>query len=382
VIPIAQPHISNDEKHAVLKVLESGQLAQGSRVQAFEDAFAAYCGVRHAVATSSGTTALHTALLAHGIGPGDEVITTPFSFIATANAILHCGARPVFVDIEPDTFNLDPKKVEAAITPATRALLPVHLYGHPADMAALMRIAGEHGLSVIEDAAQAHGAVCQGQPVGTWGTGCFSFYPTKNMTTAEGGIVTTDDDGIADRARMIRNHGQCHRYEHHVLGYNYRMTDLHAAISLVQISHLEEWNLRRIENAAYLTAHLCGVVTPSVRPGCRHVFHQYTIRVPSERDRLAAWLQECGIGTGIHYPCPIHRQPLYRGLGYDDNLPQAEAASREVLSLPVHPGLSQDDLSAIVSAVCNDEAFQDGRSLPAAHPRSREHRLASRFEPR
>jgi perosamine synthetase len=351
MIPIARPLITDEEKQAVLEALESGQLAQGGRVQAFEETFAQYCGVRHAVATSSGTTALHTALVAHGIGPGDEVITTSFSFIATANAILFSGARPVFVDIEAETYNIDPHLVERAITPRTKAVLPVHLYGHPADMPALQRIADRHGLVLIEDAAQAHGAACAGQRVGTWGTGCFSFYPTKNMTTAEGGILTTNDDEIADQARMIRSHGQRARYEHHVLGYNYRMTDIHAAIGLVQIQHLEQWNEQRIQNARYLTEHLKGVATPGVRPGCRHVFHQYTVRVGPERDKFAAWLREQGIGTGIHYPKPIHQQPLYQELGYDLHLAEAEAASQEVLSLPVHPGLSQQDLETIVAAV-------------------------------
>jgi perosamine synthetase len=351
VIPIARPLISNEEKQAVIEALESGQLAQGSRVQAFEEAFATYCGVRHAVATSSGTTALHTALLAHNIGPGDQVITTPFSFVATANAILFTGASPVFVDIEPETYNIDPQLVEAAITPRTKALIPVHLYGHPADMPALLEIADRHGLAIIEDAAQAHGAACAGQRVGTWGTGCFSFYPTKNMTTAEGGILTTNDSEIAQRARLLRSHGQSARYEHDILGYNFRMTDLHAALGLVQLQHLETWNEKRIQNAQYLSQHLTGVVTPTVRPGCRHVFHQYTVRVRPDRDGLATWLREQGIGTGIHYPKPIHWQPLYRQLGYDQDLPQAEQASREVLSLPVHPGLNQEQLEAIVNTI-------------------------------
>lgn len=351
MIPIAQPLIGQEEKQAVLRVLESGHLAQGSHVKAFEEAFAAYCGVRHAVATSSGTTALHTALLAHGIGPGDEVISTPFTFVATANSILHAGARPVFVDIEPDTFNLNPALIEAAITPRTRALLIVHLYGHPCDMPAILKVADRQGLIVIEDAAQAHGADCAGRRVGAWGTGCFSFYPTKNVTTAEGGIITTDDDQVAERAQMIRNHGQRTRYEHHLLGYNYRLTDLQAAIGLVQMEHLEEWNERRTQNAHYLTEHLPGMVTPVVRPGCRHVFHQYTVRVPGNRDGLVRWLTEQGIGTGIHYPRPVHQQPLYQELGYDGHLPEAEAASREVLSLPVHPGLSQEQLMAVVAAV-------------------------------
>lgn len=351
MIAIAQPLIGEEEKLAVLEVLESGQLAQGSRVQAFEEAFATYCGVRYAVATSSGTTALHTALLAHGIGPGDEVITTPFTFIATANAILHAGAKPVFVDIEPDTFNINPAIIEGAITSRTKALLVVHLYGHPCDMPAITEITERHGLVLIEDAAQAHGAAYKGRKVGTWGTGCFSFYPTKNLTTAEGGIVITGDYKVADRARLIRHHGQRARYEHSVLGYNYRMTEIHAAIGLAQIQHLEEWNERRIQNAHYLTLHLRGVVKPVVRANCRHVFHQYTVRMLDGRENFVQYLKERGIGTGIHYPCPIHQQPFYRRLGYEDVLPEAEAASRQVVSLPVHAGLRRADLDAIVDAV-------------------------------
>ena len=351
MIPIARPLITDQAKQAVLDVLESGYLVQGSRVKALEEMFADYCGARHAIATSSGTTALHTALLAHDIGPGHEVITTPFSFIATANAILFTGARPVFVDIDPETLNLDAELVEAAITPQTRALLPVHLYGHAADMPTLMAIAERHGLAVIEDAAQAHGAAYNGQRVGTWGTGCFSFYPTKNMTTAEGGILTTNDDEIAERARMLRSHGQSARYEHQMLGFNFRMTDIHAAIGLTQFQHLEEWNEQRIQNAQYLSEHLEGVETPTVRPGYRHVFHQYTIRVRPDRDGLARWLAERQIGTGIHYPRPIHQQPFYQQLGYDLHLPVAETASREVLSLPIHPALSSKDLENIVATV-------------------------------
>jgi len=351
MIPIARPLITDEEKHAVVEVLESGFLVQGSRVKALEELFADYCGTRHAIATSSGTTALHIALLAHDIGPGDEVITTPFSFVATANAILYTGARPVFVDVDPETLNLDADLVEAAITPQTRALLPVHLYGHAADMPALMAIAEQHGLAVIEDAAQAHGAAYNGQRVGTWGTGCFSFYPTKNMTTAEGGIITTNDDEVAERARMLRSHGQSARYEHQMLGFNFRMTDIHAAIGLTQFQHLEDWNEQRILNAQYLSAHLEGVQVPSVRPGYRHVFHQYTVRVRPDRDGLARWLADQQIGTGIHYPRPIHQQPFYQQLGYDQHLPVAEAASQEVLSLPVHPALRLEDLDTIVASV-------------------------------
>jgi dTDP-4-amino-4,6-dideoxygalactose transaminase len=351
-IPIAQPLLGEDEQRAVQQVLASGALVQGKRVAEFEARFAEYVGVRHAVAVTNGTLALWVALLAHGVGPGDEVITSPFSFIASANAALYVGARPVFVDIDPDTYTLDPDAVRAAITPRTRAIMPVHLYGGVADMDALMAIAEEHGLAVVEDACQAHGAALHGKRVGGFGAGCFSFYPTKNMTTSEGGILTTHDDGVADRARLLRNHGQRERYLHESLGFNFRMTELQAAIGLVQIEHLEGWTERRIANATFLSEHLVGAQTPYVRPGSRHVFHQYTVRVPAERradfiQRLTAH----GVGTAIHYPRPIHQQPIYQKLGYADQLPIAEQAAREVVSLPVHPALSPSDLERIAAAV-------------------------------
>ena len=272
MISISAPMLGQEEKQAILQVIDSGQLAQGKRVKAFEEAFAAVCGVKHAVATSSGTTALH--------GPGDEVITTPFTFIASANAAVFTGARPVFVDIDERSYNIDPCRIEAAITPRTKAILPVHLFGNPCDMDAIMAIAKKHGLIVIEDACQAHGATVQGRKVGSFGTGCFSFYPTKNITTAEGGIVTTDDDTIADRLRLIRSHGQRERYYHESIGYNFRMTEIQAAIGLAQLEKLASFTRARQEHARYLSERLQGVVTPTFAPGHEHVFHQYTIRVP------------------------------------------------------------------------------------------------------
>jgi perosamine synthetase len=352
MIPIAKPLMGKEEKEAIIAVLESGMLAQGPKVQEFERAFAAMCGVRHAVATSSGTTALHLALLAHGIGPDDEVITSPFTFIASANSILFVGAKPVLVDIDEASFNIDPSLIEARINPRTKALMPVHLFGNPCDMEAIMDIAGRHGLLVIEDTAQAHGASINGKRVGSFGTGCFSFYPTKNMTTAEGGMVTTDDDQVAERVRLLRSHGMKRRYYHDLLGYNFRMTDLHAALGLAQLAKLEVFNEKRIANARYLTEHLRDVVvTPQVKNGYRHVFHQYTIRVRGDRDQIVEQLREQGIGTGIYYPLPVHKQPVYQELGYTDHLPVAQEMSREVLSLPVHPALSQADLERIVEAV-------------------------------
>ncbi len=353
MIPIAKPQIGEEEKLAVWAVLESGMLAQGPRVAEFEEQFAAYCGVRHAIATSSGTTALHTALLAHGVGEGDEVITTPFTFIASANSILFTGARPVFVDIDPQTFNLDPAQIEAAITSRTKAIMPVHLFGLPADMGPIVALAEEHGLAVIEDACQAHGAEYDGRRAGSFGTGCFSFYPTKNMTTAEGGMITTDDDAIAEECRVIRQHGMRRRYYHDELGYNFRMTDVHAAIGLAQLEKLEAFNQARIANARFLSENLEGVTTPVVPVGRRHVFHQYTVRVPGgQRDALREALAEQEVGTGIYYPLPVHRQTYYLNeLGYDVAMPEAEQAAEEVLSLPVHPGLRSEDLEAIVAAV-------------------------------
>jgi dTDP-4-amino-4,6-dideoxygalactose transaminase len=357
MIPIARPLIGAEEEAAVLAVLRSGQLAAGEQVELFEKSFAQVCGVRHAVAVANGTAALHLALLAHGVGAGDEVITSPFSFAATGNAILLTGATPVFVDIESDTCNIDPALVEAAITPRTKALMPVHLYGNPADMRALVPLARAHNLALIEDAAQAHGASVDGKVTGSFGTGCFSFYATKNITTGEGGMITTDDPALAERLRLLRSHGQRTRYEHVTLGYNLRMTEMQGAIGAIQVQHLERIAEERIANAAYLTERLQGVVpTPVIRPGHRHVFHQYTIRAPGDREAFAQALHERGIGTGVHYPVPIHRQPYYLEIGYgDQSFPQAEEAARQVLSLPVHPALSEEDLATVareVRALC------------------------------
>ena len=353
MIPIAKPLIGEEEKRAVLEVLDSGILTQGPRVAAFEVAFAKMAGVKYAVATSSGTTALHVALLAHGIRPGDEVITTPFTFIASANSILYVGACPVFADIDPQTFNIDPRQIEAAVTPRTKAVLPVHLFGLPADMDPIMEIADKHRLVIIEDACQSHGAEYKGKKVGSFGTGCFSLYPTKNITSAEGGMVTTNDVEIAETCRVIRQQGMRRRYYHDELGFNFRMTDIHAAIGLAQLQKLERFNQARIANAQYLSAHLRGVVVPEVPPGYRHVFHQYTVRIPGgRRDALLDHLRERGVSAGVYYPVPIHQQTYYtQALGYNLRLPESERAAAEVLSLPVHPALCQNDLETIVAAV-------------------------------
>lgn len=354
MIPISKPYIGEEEKKAVLEVLESGMLVQGPRVAKLEEKFAAVCGTRYAVATSSGTTALHIALLAHGIGPGDEVITTPFTFMASVSSILFTGAKPVFVDIEADTFNINPALVEEAITPRTRAILPVHLYGLACDMDALGAIAARHNLAIIEDACQAVGAEFKGKRVGSFGTGTFSLYATKNIMSGEGGMITTNDEALAQKCRLLRSHGMQRRYYHDILGYNYRMSDLHAAIGLAQIERLEQFTARRQANAAYLNAHLKTVLTPQVRPGYRHVWHQYTIRLDGGRDRDAAVkrLTDAGVGTGIFYPVPASRQAPVTSLGYGDAcLPVTEQLTKEVISLPVHPQLSQADLEKIVSEV-------------------------------
>jgi len=358
MIPIAKPIIDEDEISAVVAVLKSGIIAQGKKVEEFEGAFAEFIGAKYAIAVNSGTAALHIALLAHGIGEGDEVITSPFTFIATANSILFTGAKPVFADIEEETFNIAPDSIAGKITPRTKAIMPVHLYGQPCDMRRIMRIAQEHGLIIIEDACQAHGAEYEGKKVGSFGTGCFSFYPTKNMATGEGGMITTNDKNIAQKARMIRSHGQRKRYLHEILGYNYRMTDIGAAIGLCQLGKLEQFNNKRIGNTELLTGRLSGIkglIPPSIKSNTKHVFHQYTVRITQDfgisRDELRQKLMDKGVGTEIYYPLPIHKQPLYQNLGYNDHLPNSEKAAREVLSLPVHPSLTKEDLENVVRAI-------------------------------
>ncbi len=349
MIPIAKPLIGEEEINAVTGVLRSGNIAEGQKVKDFEAAFAAYIGTSHAVAVNSGTAALHIALLAHNIGKGDEVITTPFTFVATSNSVLFTGARPVFADIDEETFNIDPQSIIEKITPRTKAIIPVHLYGQAASMIGIMEIAEDNDLIIIEDACQAHGAMYNGKKVGSFGDGAFSFYPTKNMTTGEGGMITTEDKDIAGRARMIRSHGSRQRYFHEMLGYNLRMTDISAALGLVQLRRLDEFNEARMRNAAYLSERLGkipGLKLPHVDRRCRHVFHQYTVRITS-RDQTASFLAKKGIGTGIYYPLPIHKQPYYKELGYNDSLSVSEKAATEVLSLPVHPEINRINLDMI-----------------------------------
>lgn len=358
MIPIAKPLIGDAEKQAVMDVLDSGMLVQGPRTAELEKQWAAVCGTRHAVAVVNGTAALHVAMLANGIGPGDEVITTPFTFMASVNSILFVGAKPVFVDICADTFNINVDAIEAAITPRTKAILPVHLYGRPADMDPILAIAQRHNLKVIEDAAQAIGAHYKGRPIGSFGTACFSLYATKNVMSAEGGMITTNDDEIARQCRLLRQHGSERRYYHDILGYNFRLSDLHAAIGLVQLGRLPELNAQRQANAAYLNQHIHNpkIVTPTAErtPGSDAVWHQYTIRVTGlDRDAAMQQLTAVGVGTSIFYPVPAHQQRhiIERGYAQDVQLPVAEQVAREVLSLPVHPALSPDDLRTIAEAV-------------------------------
>ncbi|MCD7781129.1 MAG: DegT/DnrJ/EryC1/StrS family aminotransferase [Methanosphaera sp.] len=355
MINIAKPIISDEEIEAVTEVLKSGMLAHGPRVEAFQKEFSNYVDADYGVATSSGTTALHTVLLACGIKPGDEVITTPFTFAATANSVLYSQATPVFSDIDPVSFNLDPEKIEEKITDKTKAILPVHLYGQPADMDPIMEIAQKYDLRVIEDAAQAHGAMYNNKKIGSIGDmGCFSFYPTKNMTTGEGGMVTTNDADLAERAGMIRSHGESKRYEQSLLGYNYRMTDIAASIGLVQLKHVDEFNTKRNENAKYLNEGLSdveGVTTPEIVDGNYHVFHQYTIRVSSKRDEFKDYLNDHEVGTGVHYPIVLYKQPYYSAAGFSGDCPVAEECASQVISLPVHPSLTQDELDTVIETV-------------------------------
>jgi dTDP-4-amino-4,6-dideoxygalactose transaminase len=351
VIPAARPMIGDDEREAVDRVLRSGMIAQGPEVAAFESEFATQLvDGRTCVAVNSGTSGQHLGLLAAGVGPGHEVIVPSFTFAATANSVALTGATPVFADIEPDHFCLDAAAVEAAVTENTVGIMPVHLYGHPANMDALGAVAAEHGLQIFEDAAQAHAASWQGRPVGSFGSfAMFSLYPTKNMTSGEGGMVSCATDEIARMMRLLRNQGMERRYENEVVGFNARMTDVHAAIGRVQLGKLSGWTKQRQDNAAFLDAHLTGVVVPPVAAGATHVYHQYTIRVAEDRDRFAqALLDEHGVGTGVYYPIPNHRLPSFQ---LELDLPQTEKAAAEALSLPVHPSLSQGDLERIVTAV-------------------------------
>jgi dTDP-4-amino-4,6-dideoxygalactose transaminase len=353
MIPVARPDIGDDEVAAVTEVLRSGMLAGGRRVAELEERWAAFTGVRHAIAVSNGTVAEMCVFAGLGLGPGDEVITVGHTFNATVSSIMYTGARPVFVDIEPTTYVIDAERIEAAITPRTKAICPVHLFGLPADMAAIMDIAERHGLIVVEDACQAHGATFDGRRVGSFGHGTFSLYGTKNMTTGEGGLITTDDDRLADWIRLYRNQGMRERYHHEILGYNFRLTDVAAAIGLCQFEKLERNTARRQAIAATYDAAFAGlpVRVPVTPAGRTHVYHQYTVDVGPTRDEIIGALATAGVSTGIYYPIPVNRQPYVIAAGLGADLPVTERAAATTLSLPMFPGLSDADQQVVIGAL-------------------------------
>lgn len=345
---------------AVLRVLDSTQYILGPEVTAFEREFAAWCGTSECVAVNSGTSALHLALLACGIGPGDEVITVPFTFVATVSAIEYAGATPVLVDVEPRHLTMDPAAIEAAITPRTKAIMPVHLFGHPADMAPILAIAKGHGLRVIEDAAQAHGASYQGRTCGSMSdVACFSFYPGKNLGAyGEGGALVTADPAIAHTARLLRSWGEERRYEHLLKGFNYRMDGIQGAILRIKLRHLDAWTEARRARAAEYRAALAGtdVRVPEERPGDRHVYHVFAVRLDG-RDEARARLDAAGVQTGVHYPIPVHLQPAFRNLGRGPgDFPVAEAAAGEVLSLPIYPELTSGQVGYVAGVLREERA--------------------------
>jgi len=363
MIGIADPDLGDAEQRAVERVIASGHLAAGDEVDAFESEFASYCGAREAVATSNGTTALHAALEALDLPSGSKAVTTPFTFVATANAVRFAGLQPVFADVDPETFNLDPERVDAYLeaNDDVEAILAVHLYGLPADTQALREVADEHDVALVEDAAQAHGAQIDGQPIGTHGdVTTFSFYPTKNMTTGEGGMVVTDDPALADNVRAFIDHGRTGEgtYEHQEVGHNFRQTDLAAAIGRVQLDRLPDYTAARRKNAVRYDEALAEtpVRTPVEPPDRHHVYHQYTIRT-ERRDDLREHLYDHDVNAAVYYPTPVHQQPPYRHVERD--LPVAERLADEVLSLPVHPNVTSEDVDAVVDVI---EAFQGVRA--------------------
>lgn len=361
MIVINKPIIGKEEIEEVKKVLLSGQLAQGLKVKEFEDQFAKYIGVKHAIATTNGTTALHLAVLSLGLSSGDEVITTPFSFIASSNCLLYCNLKPVFVDINEDDFGINPDLIEEKITKKTKAILVVHLFGQTVDMSKINKIAKKHKLLVIEDACQAHGAMFLDKKSGSLGNiGCFSFYPTKNMTCGEGGMITTNDDNVDEKIRLLRSHGQSKRYYHSELGFNFRMTEICAAIGIEQLKKLDGFNKKRRENANYLNKNLNnvkGLVCPFELKGRKHVFHQYTLRIlndfPITREIFIEKLIKAGIDASIYYPVLIPDQEFYKKLGYSESLPVAKKVCEEVVSVPINPSLVKKELSFIIKTIKN-----------------------------
>jgi dTDP-4-amino-4,6-dideoxygalactose transaminase len=340
-----------DIDRAIQEVLDESQFILGPAVTSFERDFATFCGSAEAIGVNSGTSALHLALLAAGVRPGDDVITVPFTFVATVSAIEYAGARPVLIDVEPDYWTMDPAKIEGAITARTKAIMPVHLYGQPADMAPILSIADQHGLAVIEDACQAHGSEYRGRRCGSLGRlGCFSFYPGKNLGAyGEGGAVVTSDPELAARVRLLRAWGEETRYEHKYRGFNYRMDGIQGAVLGVKLKHLDAWTEARRARAADYAGQLedTPAITPAERPDVRHVYHVYVVRVP-DRAVWRARLTAAGVQTGVHYPIPVHLQPAYRDLGYSaGDFPVAERAAREVLSLPIYPELTSEQIETI-----------------------------------
>ena len=360
MIPVAKPWLGVEEVNAVSTVIQSGMLAQGPRVLEFEEAFSRYCNTQYGVAMNSGTAALHATLIALGIGKGDEVIVPSFTFFATASSVCMCGATPVFADVDEETCNISPDSIKEHLTKKTKAVIGVHLFGHPFAVRPVAQICEERGISLIEDAAQAHGAVYHGKKVGSFGVaGCFSFYPTKNMTAGEGGMVTTNDPALAERMRRFINHGQAEKYLHTCIGYNFRLTDIGAAIGIAQLHKLDSFNAKRRETAAYYneTINRTGIILPKIAPGVNHVYHQYIIRVTDTcrltRDKLAIALRDKGIGTAVHYPIPLHRQPVFLEYAKKSRCPVADMLSKEVLSIPVHP-LVTDEERVYIAACINE----------------------------
>jgi dTDP-4-amino-4,6-dideoxygalactose transaminase len=387
VIPIARPDLGPEEADAVAEVLASGMIAGGPRVAELEERWAERLGVRHVIAVSNGTVALMSVLAGLGLGPGDEVITVAHTFAATANAILFTGATPVFVDIEPDTYLIDAKRIERAITARTRAIMPVHLFGLVADMDMIAAIADRHGLEVVEDAAQAHGATFRGRPAGGFGHGAFSLYATKNMTSGEGGLISTNDDRLADWLRVYRNQGMRTRYQFEMLGYNFRLTDIAAAIGLVQLRKLDRNTARRQAVAAAYDAafEALPIRTPTTPVGRSHVFHQYTLDVGGARDAILADLRAAGVGADVYYPVPVHRQPYIQERGLHAELPMTDRAAARTLALPIYPGLTDDERDQVISAVRQSVGRRiprGRRSTPATHlPASRESAIGPAAEP-
>lgn len=362
MIQMTKPIIEQEEINAVNEVLKSGMLAQGPKTKELEERFAKYCGAKYAVAVNSGTAAIHAALYALGVKSGDEVITSPFTFVASANPILMQNAKVVFADISENDFNLDPKKIEEKITPGTKAVIPIDLYGQIYDYGALKNIADKHNLKILEDACQAVGAEYDGAKAGTFGdASAFSLYATKNIMSGEGGVITTNNEEIAEKCKLFRHHGQSEktRYEYHDLGYNYRITDLCASIAIEQLKKVDEFNGKRIQNAKKLNdglKNIKGIITPSIKPGHKHVFHQYTIRITDEfkssREKFTAYLTNSGIESKIYYPKPLHLHPHFLRMGYKKgDFPVAEKMSEQVLSLPVHPSLTNDEINYIIDKI-------------------------------